>query len=117
MKELPLHKKQKLNFHKSKINSVCWNNLKYKYQLISVDSAGVMNVSDVTSNKNTHSFQLAKTWLTSVDVDKTEGRYVACGTMDSKILITEINMNQKNTTREYKNKIELLGINGQVQCL
>ena len=33
----------------------------------------------------------SNTWLTSVDVEKQEGKRVAIGTLDNKILIFEIN--------------------------
>jgi hypothetical protein len=34
-------------------------------------------------------FNASKIWLTSVDVEQQEGRKVACGTLDGKLLIFE----------------------------
>ena len=65
----------------SKIIGVVWNNLKYKSQLITVDSGGYLTLFDAAQNKYLYQILASETWLTSVDIDKIEGKRVACGTM------------------------------------
>jgi len=105
-----------------KINGVVWNNLKYKTQLLAIDSGGILTVFDVTktSDKIIYKIEASKTWLTSVDVDKVEGRRVACGTLDNKILIFEINTSQNKTGKNFninKPMYELMGHSGAIQCV
>lgn len=79
--------------HKDKINAVCWNkNKKFSEQLIAIDSSGLMNVWEPKGTKVIDSIKASSnTWLTSVDVEKSEGKLVAIGTLDNKILVFEIN--------------------------
>jgi len=51
-----------------------------------------MNVWEPRKLKVTDSIKASSnTWLTSVDVEKQEGKLVAIGTLDNKILVFEIN--------------------------
>lgn len=45
---------------------------------------------------------MSDTWLMSVDAEKTEGKILAIGTLDNKILITDINNNNSTGFKPFK---------------
>ncbi|KAL4470698.1 hypothetical protein ABPG72_016703 [Tetrahymena utriculariae] len=107
--------------HKDKINTVCWNkNKKYSDQLIAIDSSGLMNVWVPNKNKVIDSIKASNsTWLTSADVERQDGKITAIGTLDNKILIFEINKeNRRGIDPEgKKHKAQLLGHTGAIQTV
>ena len=79
-----------------------------------------MNVWEPRKLKVTDSIKASSnTWLTSVDVEKQEGKLVAIGTLDNKILVFEINKeNRRGIDPEAKkHKAQLLGHTGAIQTV
>ncbi|CAD8058271.1 unnamed protein product [Paramecium primaurelia] len=103
----------------AKITDICFNNQKYKTQLASIDISGVLKIWDVAQNRLIQQFHASNMWLTTVDVEKQEGKKVACGTLDGKVLVYEINQSNKKGKSFSKDKpnIELFGHSGSIQCV
>ena len=104
---------------KVKIADIVWGSKRYSTQLISVDDSGRLTHWDASTNQIISLIEASKTWLISVDIEKIEGKKVASGTLDAKLLIFEINTQVKKKEKNvYKNKPihELVGHTGAVQC-
>jgi WD40 repeat protein len=104
---------------KPKISEIAWGNHRYPTQLVSIDDSGKLIHWDAASGKILTTIEASKTWLNSVDFERTEGKKVACGSLDAKILIFEINIPVKKKEKDInKNKPihELVGHTGAVQC-
>ena len=57
--------------------------------MASIDVSGVLKIWDVAQNVLIQQFHASNMWLTTVDVEKQEGKKVACGTLDGKVLVYE----------------------------
>ena len=112
------HDKEKAN-EKPKISEIAWGNPRYSTQIISIDNAGCLVHWDAFENKMISKIQASKNWLISCDFEKTEGKKVACGALDAKLLIFELNTLVKKKEKNInKNKPihELVGHQGAIQC-
>lgn len=112
------HIKDKAN-EKPKISEITWGSPRYGSQIVSIDEFGCLVHWDAFTNKILTKIEASKTWLISADFEKTEGKKVACGTLDAKLLIFEINTLVKKKEKNInKNKPihELVGHQGAINC-
>lgn len=104
---------------KPKISEITWGNPRYGTQIVSIDEFGSLVHWDAFEGKILTKIEASKTWLISADFERTEGKKVACGTLDAKLLIFEINTLVKKKEKNInKNKPvhELVGHQGAINC-
>lgn len=112
------HEKDK-PIEKPRISEITWGNPRYGTQIVSIDENGCLVHWDAFTSKILTKIQASKSWLNSCDFEKTEGKKVACGALDAKLLIFEMNTLVKKKEKNInKNKPihELVGHQGAIQC-
>eukprot|EP01016_Furgasonia_blochmanni_P033654 TRINITY_DN3539_c0_g1_i14.p1 TRINITY_DN3539_c0_g1~~TRINITY_DN3539_c0_g1_i14.p1 ORF type:complete len:440 (-),score=86.20 TRINITY_DN3539_c0_g1_i14:84-1283(-) len=102
-----------------KVTSLAWGNpMKYPNQIISADEDGNLHHWDASTGRELFTFFKSK-WIMDVDFEVTEGKKLACGLIDGRVLIYLANQIVKKNQREniHKSPVqELVGHSGAILC-
>ena len=102
-----------------------WGNRKNFFQLSIADDKGNILIIDVRTGRQIKEIKAAQTWINTLDIEPAENKLLAVGTMNARILLYEINKDDKKSKGKHMEEedqkddqsvYKLVGHNGGVLC-